>query len=594
MKTILLAWAATLAGHMAAASATAPPLSEPPPGRRDARMAWFREARFGMFIHWGLYAIPAGRWNGAGVHGTGEWLQTNAPIQVADYEPLKSRFNPVHFDAGAWAKTAKRAGMKYVVITSKHHDGFALFDSQGTDWDVAATPFRRDILRELADACRAEGIRLGWYYSILDWHHPDYLPRRGWDVRPADGADFDRYVAFMKGQLTELLTNYGPVDVLWFDGEWEETWTHERGLDLDAFVRRLQHEIIVNNRVDKGRHGMAGLNAAGDWAGDFGTPEQEVPHAGIPGVDWESCMTMNDTWGFRSDDENWKSSTRLIRTLCEVASKGGNFLLNVGPTADGLIPEASLERLADIGQWMDVNAESIHATGPSPFPRPLPWGRCTSKPGVLYLHVFDWPRDRRLVIPGLLNDIAGASILGSSWAVTPERRDDDVVLALPPEPVHEAATVIRIEIIGAPRVAPPRPIGAGSDGVVLLAAADAELHGPSLRLEDRWGSSLGFWVSPDAHAAWNIQAPPGVYEAELDLSCASESAGSEFLLWLGDQAIAGVVPDTGGWGEFRPFRCGRFEIPDGPVSVTLRPGAAFTGALMNLRAVRLIPVAGEP
>ncbi len=254
--------------------------------QHDARMQWWREARFGLFIHWGLYAVPAGEWGGKTIYG--EWIRNNAEIPLPTYDKFVAQFNPVRFDAAAWVRMAKDAGMKYIVITSKHHDGFALYDSKVSDFDVMATPFRRDILKELAKACRRAGIRLCFYHSIMDWHHPDYLPRRPWEVqdRPAAGADFERYVAYMKAQLRELLTGYGDVGVLWFDGEWENTWTEARGRDLYDYVRSLQPRIIVNNRVGASRSGMEGFSANKASAGDFGTPEQTIPATGVPGLDW--------------------------------------------------------------------------------------------------------------------------------------------------------------------------------------------------------------------------------------------------------------------------------------------------------------------
>jgi alpha-L-fucosidase len=237
-------------------------------------MTWWREARFGLFIHWGLYAIPAGEWQGKTSYA--EWIMNNAQIPVAQYEGFRARFNPAKFDARQWVRTAKDAGIRYIVITTKHHDGFCLFDSALTDYDVMSTPFRRDVMKELTDACREEGIRVGWYHSIMDWHHPDYLPRREWEKRPAQGASFERYVQYLKGQVRELLTKYGPIDVMWFDGQWEGTWTHARGLDMYRYVRSLQPDIIVNNRVDKGG-GDFQLTRDTSFAGDYGTPEQEVP-----------------------------------------------------------------------------------------------------------------------------------------------------------------------------------------------------------------------------------------------------------------------------------------------------------------------------
>ena len=418
-----------------------------------ARMQWWREARFGLFIHWGIYAVPGGDWKGKTTPSVGEWIMHHMQILVEEYEPLAQQFNPVKFDAKQWVKIAKNAGMKYIVITSKHHDGFALFDSAVSDYDIMTTPWKRDPLKELAEACAEEGVRLCFYHSILDWHHPDYLPRQAWDKRPVEGAEFGRYVAYMKAQLRELLTNYGPIGVLWFDGEWEETWTHERGVDLYHYVRELQPQIIINNRVDKGRKGMEGLDKpGGEFVGDFGTPEQQVPASGLTGVDWESCMTMNDSWGYKRADENWKSSKQLIRTLIDIASKGGNFLLNVGPTAEGVLPEASVQRLADIGQWMTVNGESIYGTSASPLPE-VAWGRCTRKEKLLYLHVFEIPSDRRLVLPGLGERITLAHFLADSKRTPLEITATDGVTAIElpaelPVPLDEAATVVVVKLAG--------------------------------------------------------------------------------------------------------------------------------------------------
>ena len=375
--------------------------------QHDARMAWWREARFGMFIHWGLYAIPGGYWEGKRTGGA-EWILNAVRIHPDDYMPLQKQFDPVDFDATQWAMVAKQAGMRYIVITSKHHDGFCLWPSAFTDFDVEGTPFQRDILGELATACRDENIVLCFYHSIMDWTHPDYLPRRAWDDRPTDDADYEAYVRHMHAQLAELVERYGP-GVMWFDGEWEGTWTHEHGMRTYDLVRELDPRIIVNNRVDTGRTGMAGLTRAGGYRGDFGTPEQEIPATGLPeGVDWETCMTMNRSWGYQSFDTAFKSVPDLLHKLVDIASKGGNFLLNIGPDERGRFPEQSVQALEAIGRWMGVNGESIHGTSGSPF-LALDFGRCTRKalPGGgerLYLHVFERPANGELVLPGLITD----------------------------------------------------------------------------------------------------------------------------------------------------------------------------------------------
>ncbi len=404
---------------------------------QDERMDWWRDARFGMFVHWGLYAVPAGTYKGERIDGIGEWIMNSAKIPVEEYEKFAGQFNPVGFRADEWVRLAKNAGMKYIVITSKHHDGFCLWDSKVTDWDIMdATPFKRDILKELAAACKKHGVKLCFYHSIMDWHHPDaqapFYPN--YNDTSKSNPNFDRYVdSYLKPQLAELVTNYGPLGVLWFDGEWIKDWTEPKGKDLYAYVRGLQPSILVNNRVGKGRKGMEGLSRGDDYAGDFGTPEQQVPPEGLPGVDWETCMTMNDTWGYKSYDENWKSTETLIRTLADVASKGGNFLLNVGPMPEGLIPPASEERLKEMGQWMAVNGESIHGTTASVIGRP-DWGRCTVKGNRLYLHVFNWPADGTLEVPSIKGEVEKAYLLAdkkrTGLAVTGA---ESVTIALPPQ-----------------------------------------------------------------------------------------------------------------------------------------------------------------
>jgi alpha-L-fucosidase len=327
-----------------------------------------------------------------------------------------------------------------------------------TDYDVIdATPYNKDILKEITNECHKQGLKMCFYHSIMDWHHPDYLPRRGWEKRSSEGAEFGRYVKYMKAQVAELINDYGPLGVLWFDGEWENTWDADLGDDLYLHVRSLQPDIIINNRVSKGRAGMAGTYNPNEFAGDFGTPEQEIPATGLD-YDWETCMTMNNHWGYNKHDDNWKTNEDLIRKLIDIASKGGNFLLNVGPKDDGTFPNASIKRLDTIGKWMKVNGESIYGTKASLFEN-LYWGRSTTKPGKIYLHVFDWPENGNLDIPGLMTQVKSAYLLADpDTMLEVSYVNGSAFVSVPKEPVNPFATVIvlefdrEIEIVKSPEI----------------------------------------------------------------------------------------------------------------------------------------------
>jgi len=443
-SVIVLAFGCTISAFGEDATTTAAPVKETK-AERDARMEWFRDAKFGMFIHWGVYSVPAGEWKGDKNHA--EWFLETTHIPVSQYEKYRDEFNPVKFDAKKWVAAAKDAGMKYLVITSKHHDGFAMFDTKLTDWGIMSTPWKHDPLKDLAEECKKAGIRFCVYHSIMDWYHPGYAPRRAWNDVAKGKTDMDRYTKFMKGQIKELVENYDP-GILWFDGEWEKTWTHERGKDLYAYCRGLKPDVIVNNRVGKNRQGMAGLSKGDEIVGDYGTPEQEIPAGGLPGVDWESCMTMNKHWGYNKNDHNWKSSATMIHMLIDIASKGGNYLLNVGPTAEGLIPGPSIERLQEIGKWMKQNGESIYGTTACPFPKAPTWGRITQKPGKLYLHVFEWPKDGRLTVQKPEGKVTKAYLLADADQAPLKVTESptSVEVALPEKAPDPVASVVVLEL----------------------------------------------------------------------------------------------------------------------------------------------------
>ncbi len=414
---------------------------------KDARMQWWRDAGFGMFIHWGAYAVPAGMYQGKEVKGVGEWIMHTANIPIPEYEAYVQVFNPTKFNAREWARTAKQAGMKYVVITSKHHDGFCLWDSKVTTYDIMdAAPFKRDILKELADACKAEGIKLCFYHSIMDWHQPDAESKKDYTHQHTANPDWAKYRdSYLKPQLKELLEKYDPA-VLWFDGEWVPEWTEDQGKDLYNWLRSMKPDLIINNRVGKGRQGMQGMNAYNHAAGDFGTPEQEILE-GTSDMDWESCMTMNDTWGFKKNDLNWKSSKVLIDNLIDVAAKGGNYLLNVGPDASGLIPAASVERLQDMGKWLQVNGEAIYGTNSRKQYKEGDQVRFTVSKDGLYTYAIITGHTNYQVALSSVSPAAGSKIrmLGVKQPLPWKKNGDKVEIHLPLKLPSDYAWVLKIQ-----------------------------------------------------------------------------------------------------------------------------------------------------
>ncbi|MCL1796254.1 MAG: alpha-L-fucosidase [Clostridia bacterium] len=357
------------------------------------RIEWYQRDRFGMFIHWGLYAIPA----------RGEWVRSVERISVDDYRPFFDQFNPDSYDPREWARLAKAAGMKYAVLTAKHHDGFCLFDSKLTDYKATNTMAGRDLVRAFIDAFRAEGIKVGLYYSIIDWHHPDF-PHYGDRQHPLRDSlaekekeasrDFDRYLAYMHGQVRELCENYGQIDLFWFDFSYDgmrgEKW---RATELVRMIRSYWPDVLIDNRLEVSGEGFGSLVSGNpvEYSGDFVSPEQIIPPEGILDINgdpvaWEACITLNNNWGYAEYDHDWKSAATVIRKLVECVSKGGNMLLNVGPDARGRIPDASVRILTEVGEWMQKNGESIYGCGPSNIPKPA-WGYITENAHSVYLHV---------------------------------------------------------------------------------------------------------------------------------------------------------------------------------------------------------------
>ena len=441
--------------------------------QRDARMGWWREARYGMFIHFGIFSIPAGEWKGRDVPTYSEWIMNKAEIPVAEYAKLADQFNPVNFDAGAIARLAKDAGMKYLVITAKHHDGFAIFKSAVTSFNsVDATPCQRDFVSELAEACAREGLRFGVYYShAQDWYHQGGAGNN-WD--PSQQGDYDTYLdAIAIPQVKELLSHYGPISVLWYDTP--RFVTPERVARFEK-VHALQPEIIVNNR-------LASFDAQGGaTVGDTETPENFIPANGYPGRDWECCMTMNDNWGFKTNDFNWKSTKVLLHNLSDIVSKGGNFLLNIGPKADGSVPAKNTATLLEIGSWLLLNGEAVYGTVAGPFARRMDWGRVSRRnhpdgSSTLYLHVWEWPKDGILNVPGLRSLPDTGKVLVSGSAVFSKATSEGLELTLSGEATDPIISVIALEFAGDISVDPPAPL-LDDQGRIVLSPYDADLSGP--------------------------------------------------------------------------------------------------------------------
>ena len=495
---------------------------------QDERMQWWREARFGMFIHWGLYCIPAGEWNGKPIEGIGEWIMKRATIPAAEYRQLAKQFNPVKFNAHDFVATAKNAGMKYIAITSKHHDGFAMFKSNASKYNIVdATPYGKDVIKALAEECQKQGLKMCFYYSqSRDWNEPNGLDN-DWDF-PKE-RNFQKYLdEKVKPQLTELLTNYGPIGLIWFDTPMDIS--KEQAQSLKDLVRRLQPECIISGRLGGG--------VETDY---MSTGDNVIPATVTPG-DWEVPATLNNTWGFKKNDHEWKSPEALTRLLFDIAAKGGNYLLNVGPTAEGLIPQESVDILDKVGEWMKINNECIYGTQASPFKTEFKWGNITQKSGKLYLGIFNWPTTG-FYLEGLKNKVKKAYLLA-------DKKQKDLPLKasynkktchyrlkidLPQIAPDKVVSVVVLEIEGTPEV--ETAICQQADQSVLLPGVSGEASKDNKPAELKFTARGGGadWRDAAISLTWNFTVEKaGTYQIDL-ITTETGSHGSP--VWQGGQKI---------------------------------------------------------
>lgn len=483
--------------------------------QKAARLKWWQEARFGLFIHWGPVSLK----------GTEIGWSRGAQVPADEYDRLYQQFNPTNFNADAWVRVAKEAGMKYLVITSRHHDGFSLWDTRQTDYNIMRSPFQRDVLRELSQACRRHGIKFCTYYSLCDWWHPDYPLGSPGGRTEKPNPNMDRYVDFMKKQLAELIVNYGPLGILWFDGEWEKPWTAERGEDMYRYLRAMQPSLIVNNRVAKGRAGLAGVSPKDVFAGDYDTPEQTIGKYQDQRP-WETCMTICQQWAWKPND-NMKSLKQCLQTLVLCAGGDGNLLFNVGPMPDGRIEPRQVERLREMGAWLKKHGESIYGTRGGPY---LPSSdlASTRRDKSVYLHVFNWEDVGPMTLPPLPKRVKSARLLGHGVV---EFKQDAAGLTVQVPTIFRDPidTVIKLTLDGSAMDIPPTKTSLASLGEGKPATA-------SNVYRNQPGHAAAKAVDGDPHTRWATDE--GVKAAWLEVDLGQPMAFDRVLI---DEAYPGRV-----------------------------------------------------
>ncbi|WP_020526235.1 alpha-L-fucosidase [Flexithrix dorotheae] len=544
------------------------------------RMKWWTDARFGMFIHWGIYSVPAGFYKGEAQTNSAEWIMNKGKIPLHDYEKFADQFNPTQFNAKTFVGLAKEAGMKYMVITSKHHDGFSMFDSKSNPFNVVdATPFKRDVLKELAEECAKQDIKFGFYYSqAQDWSHPGGMGNT-WDKK-MQRVSTDVYVKEKAlPEVRQLLTEYGPIAIFWWDTP--RKMSKEVIDSLYHISTDLQPAIITNDRLGD------------EYPGDHKTYERHLPKQKPEADYWEICQPISGSWGYRSDDQNFKPVATLLRNLADASSMGGNYLLNVSPTSLGTLAPTAVANLKAVGAWMNTNSESIYETEASPCGKP-DWGYITMKAvngkTNLYLHIFDWPTDGKLLVP-IKNKAQKAYLLANSKKVFKTKSGEDgLVVNLAgkaPDPIN---SVVVLQLVNAPNAIPPKPFGQNEDGVVAFHTERAQfqnLQGPGARYNSS-KDCIGHWTSETAVVYWNFAIDkPGKFQVT---SLTAGQAETEFTVEIDGQTEKVKIPATGGYDKFEPIEIGAFEISEpGSYKITFKPIAGNWNPV-NLKQVVMTPV----
>jgi len=567
----------------------------------DQRIAWWREAKFGCFIHWGVYSTFGGEWNGKPFRGYAEHMMRINKIPRAEYEAkVVSVFNPVKFNADEWVRLIKSAGMNYVIITAKHHDGFAMYPSAVTHYNIRdATSFKRDPMRELRDACRKNGIRFGFYYShAFDWEHPD-APGNDWDYDNPGGDKglhggvqwYDQHPDLLEKakryvdqkaipQIVELLKNYQP-DILWFDTP--SKLPLSENIRIMQAVRAADPNVVINGRLARG---------GGYSFGDYKNTGDRAAEIVLTEGDWETIPTTNESYGYHKYDLSHKPVSHFIQLMAKTAARGGNMLMNIGPMGDGLIDPKDQQILRGVGAWLKTNGESIYGSERTPLPVQA-WGESTRKGRMLYLHVFDWPRNGKLVLGGLKSDVAKAYLLAD-----PQRKAlkvnrlsaSDLMIVVPLQPADSADTVVAVEVRGDPQVNPVRLVLNSQTN--LLRVFDGNLHGRKLHFGDGKASRAYIldWSDPTEWVGWKIRVnEPGRYEVLVKYTTASAANNGTYSVTFNDQAFVVTVVPTPSETQARTEKVGTVRLVPGEYEIQVKPADIRGGELMRLFSISLTP-----